>query len=1469
MPNWKKVIVSGSNAVLNNITASGHFSALDSGVTIDSGTSAELLVEGQISASGLLHASLSFDATPVTDGVVVYDTAGGRLYYTGSYGGSSGGGTIVIKEDGVTTVAAATTIDFLNSIVTDGGSGEANVGFDLQGVTDSGAVTTNGSLFFHNQTYEYGLGQSLNAKSGFRVDSGKAYTHVTPQHSEKYIMMVGVATNNPPGLVGYPNNHLVYNKGVFFIGSQGTGGGTNDDDHPTDDGGLLIVEGKGINIIATSSVESPSTNNHRGLSLYPSSVFFFNSDTSASISGALQPASASAQIRFDTASNSVQFLAGSTNETLKEVLFISRSGDNPRIGIGTTNPLRAFDFKEIRDDSRGGELLIRGSRTTKGADVADEAGRINFAIDSSSFGNIETSGSTAEIVALVDQIDTSGVKGSLSFRVSTIKGEAPVEKLKITPTQIQATGSFVISGSNSFTNIGPATFSGSVAITDTLGVDGITTHNNNVVISNGLLDVNDSGVKIRGTAGLAIGTIIIPGEGQLRVNDFSMLLGGVHVGGTSDPGTDNLLVDGTSTLVGDTIISGSNLYLPNLATGNATTNYDKLLVVDSAGQTRTLAKSSVPFTEVFDGVTPTNQTLVMFSGSTGNTANATGISYNSATGWNFSNVGSAYDITVDDIIVLNDLTVTNGTFTDLTVNGTASISYLETLYETSSIIFSSGSTKFGDTMDDFHDFTGSVDITGSTNVVGNIITSGNISASGTITGNSIVGTIGTATQGTIDHDSLANFVANEHIDHSAVSVVAGTGLTGGGTIAANRTLNVIGGTGVTANANDIAIGQDVATTANVQFANITASGDISASGDLSALDLNLFGGGLSIKNQGAQSYARFYCESNNAHYTEVKAQPHSEFSGDPTMLLPAYDFDFASPDFGSADLAANNLSGTNTGDQDLSSYSTIVQLNASSSALQTNIDAKASITQLNASSSALQSNIDAKASITQLTATQSLLQTNIDAKVSNASTASFAITGSNVTFANITSSGNISASGTISANILGSSIYSETSTQSQFSIGNTVVTITDDDDTGANGIFRIAPGGVGSSADIEVARNSTADTVKLSVGSGLHIIRNGGGTPSFEVDNAGFIYKQDYNGDSITNSNPFNNGAGMGILNTNSGTPVICSLNIHGVFGAGNSAASTLHIGNPTGFASSTGTEEYNNGQNVFFKNNTLLEIAYGPASGSNDVDIIRYQASNTDSITDYRHGLQLSAVPNAGASTSSGRGQATNGSATIDMNAVDGYDVRSFVAPGQTIYIHEGQTTSLDTTKPNLAKFTVQSVDFTNETITLNSNWTGTSGDVSCWVEDTIVAIRNFDGDALFRFKGDGTISTTNINATSHITASGNISASGEIETNTVSTVSTVIGSDAATNVDTFATSTYNGAIYDYILKDSTVGARAGQFMVAHDDGDVTFTDTSTKHLSDSTIPEITADISGGSTVRVRVTNGNGYTFKAFVKKL
>ena len=148
-------------------------------------------------------------------------------------------------------------------------------------------------------------------------------------------------------------------------------------------------------------------------------------------------------------------------------------------------------------------------------------------------------------------------------------------------------------------------------------------------------------------------------------------------------------------------------------------------------------------------------------------------------------------------------------------------------------------------------------------------------------------------------------------------------------------------------------------------------------------------------------------------------------------------------------------------------------------------------------------------------------------------------------------------------------------------------------------------------------------------------------------------------------------------------------------------------------------------------------------------------------------------------------------------------------------------------------------------------------------------LAMNTAEGKLFLRDDSDvRPIVTVNNEVTGSINLIGSISASGDIVTNTISTISTTLASDSATNVDTFATSTYTGAIYDYILIDTTVGARAGQFMIAQDNGSVTFTDNSTRHLFDGTAPEISGQINGAN-VEVQVTNGNGYTFKSFVKKL
>ena len=95
------------------------------------------------------------------------------------------------------------------------------------------------------------------------------------------------------------------------------------------------------------------------------------------------------------------------------------------------------------------------------------------------------------------------------------------------------------------------------------------------------------------------------------------------------------------------------------------------------------------------------------------------------------------------------------------------------------------------------------------------------------------------------------------------------------------------------------------------------------------------------------------------------------------------------------------------------------------------------------------------------------------------------------------------------------------------------------------------------------------------------------------------------------------------------------------------------------------------------------------------------------------------------------------------------------------------------------------------------------------------------------------------------------------------------LVNNDAARVADNFSTSSFNGAIYDYVLLDAGVGCRTGQFFVTQDDGNMHFTDTSTKDVGgDSTIPSISASFNGDD-VDVSIVNGAGYTFKALVKRL
>ena len=110
-------------------------------------------------------------------------------------------------------------------------------------------------------------------------------------------------------------------------------------------------------------------------------------------------------------------------KTSDSILFISSSGNQSRIGIGTTEPKSNIDFRTVEDSTIGTEIILRTARSDRGALTGDEGGSINFTIDSGSFNNLKTSGSLAKIKTIVKEIGVGGAQGLLAFELS--KGAGP------------------------------------------------------------------------------------------------------------------------------------------------------------------------------------------------------------------------------------------------------------------------------------------------------------------------------------------------------------------------------------------------------------------------------------------------------------------------------------------------------------------------------------------------------------------------------------------------------------------------------------------------------------------------------------------------------------------------------------------------------------------------------------------------------------------------------------------------------------------------------------------------------------------------------------------------------------------------------------------------------------------------------------------------------------------------------------
>ena len=149
----------------------------------------------------------------------------------------------------------------------------------------------------------------------------------------------------------------------------------------------------------------------------------------------------------------------------------------------------------------------------------------------------------------------------------------------------------------------------------------------------------------------------------------------------------------------------------------------------------------------------------------------------------------------------------------------------------------------------------------------------------------------------IDGEATIDLNASTEVNVSGLLTVGGRIVTDDTTEATSTTdgsLQTDGGLSV---AKDAVIGDDLKLLSDGAIITFGADSDINlthvadtgitTNGDFTVGDdLTISGGVVDVKNTGSQSVVRFYCESSNAHYTEIQAAAHSDYSGNVTVTLP-------------------------------------------------------------------------------------------------------------------------------------------------------------------------------------------------------------------------------------------------------------------------------------------------------------------------------------------------------------------------------------------------------------------------------------------------------------------------------------------------------------------------------------------------------------------------------------------------------
>ena len=344
----------------------------------------------------------------------------------------------------------------------------------------------------------------------------------------------------------------------------------------------------------------------------------------------------------------------------------------------------------------------------------------------------------------------------------------------------------------------------------------------------------------------------------LNTNGDGVVSGSGQIDGTA-------ITNNTITIVGNSTALGGSVTLANITDGSGIVSGSSQITVTNSIVD---ASAAIDHTKInFGGSGITSGSLgLSIAGGTGTDTVQTGVDTLTFSGTANEIVTAVTDNTVtfslpDDVTIGNDLTVTG----DLTVSGTTTsvnsttVNIGDNIIELNGTGATYGGLMIGDVTAPnqvsgslLWDATNDQWIAGPSGSESKVLLAG---GDGVISGSSQISSLGSFLEvngdgvvsgsGQISLSGLSDYDANDHIDHTSVSITAGNGLTGGGDISATRTINVVSANnGIVANADNIELDTASSTFTDGVKSKLNTEGVISSSAQIDADFLNTNGDGV-------------------------------------------------------------------------------------------------------------------------------------------------------------------------------------------------------------------------------------------------------------------------------------------------------------------------------------------------------------------------------------------------------------------------------------------------------------------------------------------------------------------------------------------------------------------------------------------------------------------------------------------------